>query len=180
MIINPCFVFECDNPIPIGTQPLICYSGRQFFNSANALIKFLGDINWLASRYITRRPAGLVQYRLGSQLTFDMGTYQLTSNIQWGPRFLVAKAVRNGQALIPVDATTTNADDAFSGMIQRRLKWQDVDLSPFDAVMYNPYSQIWPDHLPNWRSKETVLGKYLDQVTAQQYLIRTLTPKRVK
>lgn len=167
MIIKPKFIYECDNPVSFDLNfRKEAYTGQHRFDDAQQLIEFLLNINWLATRLLSRQPVGLVNYRLGACLEFEIGGYQNQSTIQWGPHFLVGTTVQNGKVFTPTDDLMETIPEY---KIARTYAWCDVDLTPYDAVISPSLMQIWPTVHPG----RNVLKRFIENVTVQQFIVQT-------
>ena len=169
MVIEPKFVFECKVAYLPYEQRVIMPNGG-IFDTAQELCSFIEKIDWTAPRYLSRRPVGIMDFRLGTQFQFQMGAHAAASNVQWGPRFLVGTAVRDGMVLAPADMEYNPETE----MIGRGYAWQSVDLSEYDAVISPKMAQVWPAVNP----QRSVLQRFLDFAATQRFEIHDLSKTR--
>ena len=139
----------------------------QDFYTRAQLKEFLSEFDFMAPHRPSCLPTGTAEFQLGSQIEFDIDGYSLSSDIQWGPRFIVARHVKyDGKRILiesPVDS------DMRRGMVSREYRYIPFHRGMADAVIeLRKLRQLWPI-CENSRSE---FIRFLTHVSRQRYKIR--------
>ncbi len=76
------------------------------FRNPSELQKFLTVFDFMRPHMCSRLQTGMPEFQLGTKLEFTIDGYFCESDVKWGPRFIVARAVTNNQGRIFADIPT--------------------------------------------------------------------------
>lgn len=140
------------------------------FRNPSELQKFLTVFDFMRPHMCSRLQTGMPEFQLGTKLEFTIDGYFCESDVKWGPRFIVARAVTNNQgrifADIPTDAPGGGGD---SMLVTREYKLVQIHRDMADAVIdIHNMRQLWPV----CEESRSEFVKFLTYLNRQKYQIK--------
>ena len=139
------------------------------FRTPHTLKTFLESWNYMQPSPSGEMSEVLPEFRLGTRLRFNLDDYLCRSDILWGPRFIIGRAMRMDGKRLFVDAPMTKIG-AF-GLANSSREWREI---PFhhgmaDAVIdLTNMRQLWP----KCEFSRSELARFMTRVARQRYIIR--------
>lgn len=145
----------------------------EFWNRVE-LYNFLSNLNFMKSHFPTNMTVGMPEFQLGIRTAYNIDGNLYKSDIEWGPRFLVAHNVSMAShnelisAEIPMDAYKNSEP-----LVQRTLRCVPLAVGEYDAVLdmhkMNKIDQIWP---PARSHEKTVFAQFMAHALRCQNKLR--------
>lgn len=157
MNVRPLFIFR---------TPFYEPRYQEFYSTAR-LREFLTEFNFLAPHIPSVAPSGLAEFQLGARMEFFIDGYACSSDVRWGPRFVVGRRVKfDGKRMFIETPLDTSVCD---NLVLRQYCEIPFHRGMADAVInLDGLRQLWPV-CENSRSE---LIKFLTRTAREQYTIK--------